>query len=73
MNEFIMTKPVMTLTQFLKANDYISSGGEAKYFLTEYVVTINNIAEDRRGKKIYPGDVVIVVNDKYQLVYDQES
>ncbi|HHW79969.1 MAG TPA: RNA-binding S4 domain-containing protein [Acholeplasmataceae bacterium] len=73
MNEFIMIKPVITLTQFLKANDYISSGGEAKYFLSEYVVKINNIIEDRRGKKLYPGDIVIIVEDEYKLVYDQED
>ncbi len=73
MNEFIMIKPLMTLTQFLKANDYISSGGEAKYFLSENTVTINKTKEDRRGKKLYPGDVVVIKNDRYVLVYDQEA
>lgn len=71
MNEFKMNKPVITLTQFLKATDYISSGGEAKYFLTEYTVLINDILEDRRGKKLYPGDIIVVSNDSYILSYDQ--
>ena len=36
MNKFIMNSENMTLAQFLKANDYTSSGGQAKYFLKEY-------------------------------------
>lgn len=71
MNEFIMNKPMMTLAQFLKATDHISSGGEAKYFLAEYVVKINNTECALRGKKLYPKDIVIVNNDTYILKYDQ--
>ena len=70
MNEFIMTKEVITLTQFLKANDYINSGGEAKYFLKEYVVYVNNVETIERGKKLYPNDIVLIGNDKYILKHD---
>lgn len=70
MNEFIMTKEVITLTQFLKANDYINSGGEAKYFLKEYVVYVNNVEAIERGKKLYPNDIVLIGNDKYILKHD---
>lgn len=73
MNEFKMNKSVITLTQFLKATDYISSGGEAKYFLEEYGVLLNEEVEKRRGKKLYPGDIVTVLNEQYLLMYDQED
>ena len=65
-----MKSEVMTLTQFLKANDYISSGGEAKYFLQDYVVLINDVECNLRGKKLFPKDIVVVDNDKYILIYD---
>lgn len=70
MKQFKMKSEVMTLTQFLKANDYISSGGEAKYFLQDYVVLINDVECNLRGKKLFPKDIVVVDNDKYILIYD---
>lgn len=65
-----MNKEYMTLSQFLKACDYISSGGEAKYFLNDYTVLVNNIETNKRGKKLYPNDLVEVLNDRYILKYD---
>lgn len=48
----------ITLGQFLKHVNIISSGGMAKWFLAEHTVLLDNEAENRRGKKIYPGSVV---------------
>lgn len=48
----------ITLGQLLKLADVISSGGMAKWYLSEHVVYLNNEAENRRGKKIYHGDIV---------------
>lgn len=70
MKEFVMTKEVITLTQFLKANDYINSGGEAKYFLKEYVVLVNNLEVTERGKKLYPNDLISIGNDRFVLKHD---
>jgi len=70
MKEFVMTKEVITLTQFLKANDYINSGGEAKYFLKEYVVLLNNVEVTERGKKLYPNDLISIGNDRFILKHD---
>ena len=52
MKVFEMNKEMMTLSQFLKANDYINSGGEAKYFLADFVVLVNDLETDQRGKKL---------------------
>ena len=48
----------MTLGQFLKHIDVISSGGQAKWFLQENDVLVNNEHENRRGRKLYSGDQI---------------
>ncbi|MBD1379865.1 S4 domain-containing protein YaaA [Metabacillus arenae] len=48
----------ITLGQFLKLADVIQSGGMAKWFLQEYEVYVNGEPENRRGKKLTPGDEV---------------
>jgi ribosome-associated protein len=50
--------PFITLGQLLKKLDVIDSGGQAKHFLQEYEVKVNNEVEWRRGRKIYPQDIV---------------
>ena len=58
----------ITLGQLLKIKDFISSGGAAKYFLAENEVIINGERDDRRGRKLYPGDIIEVFNEKYTIV-----
>jgi len=70
MKVFKLEKEQITLTQFLKANDYISSGGQAKYFLLEYVVTVNGIQTSERSKKLRVKDLVTIGNDSYILKDD---
>lgn len=48
------------LDQFLKLADCIPTGGMAKALLQEGVVRVNKEAEERRGRKLYPGDIVEV-------------
>ena len=50
----------ITLGQFLKFRNIVSSGGEAKMMLQEAVVKVNGEPERRRGKKLKPGDTVEV-------------
>lgn len=59
--------PYITLTQFLKLNGFASTGGQAKYLVKELDITVNGIKEDRRGKKLYPGDIVIVNGRKFVI------
>lgn len=63
MQKIIINSEHITLGQFLKFTNLISSGGEVKYFLENNVVFVNEIPENRRGKKLFPGDLV-KVNDK---------
>ena len=58
MNELIIDREFVTLGQVLKMTDTISSGGMAKWFLSEHEVFVNGEAEARRGKKVRHGDVI---------------
>ncbi|MMZ55258.1 hypothetical protein D1872_171040 [compost metagenome] len=55
----IMTEYI-PLGQFLKLAEIIDTGGQAKFFLAETYIEVNGEAENRRGKKLYNGDVVYV-------------
>lgn len=52
----------ITLGQFLKLADLISSGGMAKPFLQQMEVFVNDELENRRGKKLRNQDVVKITN-----------
>ena len=58
--EVFIDTPFITLGQLLKEENVISSGGQAKWFLREVDVLVNDEHDDRRGRKLYPDDVVIV-------------
>ena len=48
----------ITLGQLLKLTDTIASGALAKQYLAEYTPTVNDEPDNRRGRKIRPGDEV---------------
>ncbi|WP_426450411.1 S4 domain-containing protein YaaA [Paenibacillus sp. S-38] len=50
----------ITLGQFLKLADCISTGGQAKPFLEETPITVNGEPEHRRGRKLRPSDIIKV-------------
>ena len=50
----------ITLGQFFKLTDFIQSGGEAKAALQELEITVNGVVENRRGRKLYSGDQVVI-------------
>lgn len=59
-NPISIDTEMITLGQFLKLADVIQSGGMAKWFLSEHEVLVNNEPDNRRGRKLYVGDVVEV-------------
>ncbi|GAO99146.1 S4 domain-containing protein YaaA [Fructobacillus ficulneus] len=58
----------ITLAQLLKMENLIASGGQAKAFLADVIIQVNGEDENRRGKKLYPGDNVVIQGEKYQIV-----
>lgn len=57
-NPISIDTEMITLGQFLKLADVIQSGGMAKCFLSEHEVLVNDEPDNRRGRKLYVGDVV---------------
>ena len=57
----------ITLGQLLKLANVISSGAEAKYYLASNEVLVNDIYENRRGKKLYSGDKVTFVKNNLTI------
>ena len=52
------------LDQLLKWANFTGSGVEAKMFIQNGEVKVNDAVETRRGKKIYDGDVVEFAGEK---------
>ena len=53
------------LDSFLKAVNVVGSGGEAKIIIAEGLVTVNGQVEQRRGRKLYPGDRVELQGESF--------
>ena len=67
MKELKINTEFITLQQFLKIENIISSGGEAKYFLAENEVYVNGELENRRGRKLYPDYSIKVFGKEYSI------
>ncbi len=52
------------LQQLLKKENIVGSGGEAKIMIKEGLIKVNGEIETRRGRKLYPNDVVEVEGRK---------
>lgn len=50
----------ITLNILLKITNIIATGGQAKWYLQENEVLVNGVLENRRGRKLYPGDKIEV-------------
>ena len=69
-NKTIFLKPdqeYMTLQALLQVSDVISTGGMAKVYLMENVVKVNGEEENRRGRKLYLGDVISLANATFVI------
>ncbi|GMA67322.1 hypothetical protein GCM10025884_09490 [Leuconostoc gelidum subsp. gelidum] len=62
-----ITTEYITLTQLLKEENIISSGGQAKYYLMDFPVLLNGETENRRGKKLYNHDEITVDGENYVI------
>ncbi len=67
MKKITIKDEYVTLGQFLKIADIISTGGEAKIFLSSNEILINNESDNRRGRKLYKGDSLEISGVKYLI------
>jgi ribosome-associated protein len=68
MKEFIVRDQMINLTQFLKAEGLIYSGGEAKEYIDTHTIMLNGVRVYEKRKKMFVGDKVIIDNQEYNLV-----
>ena len=57
----------ITLGVLLKITGIIDTGGQAKFFLNENAALVNGEEENRRGRKLYHGDVIQVQNHTFLI------
>ena len=58
MKELKIHTEYIQLHQALKVLNIVMTGGEAKAYLYENTIYVNGEIEERRGRKLYPGDVL---------------
>ena len=60
-------EPFITLGVLLKITGIIDTGGQAKFFLAENTVLVNGEEENRRGSKLYHGDLIQVGKQAFSI------
>lgn len=63
-----ITTPYITLGQLLKLTNTIANGGMSKVYLQSHTVLVNTVLEIRRGRKLYPSDLIVIDQDHSYLI-----
>ena len=66
--QYLEFSKTMKLDQFLKWQNLVSSGGEAKILIKSGSVKVNGVIETRRGRKLNKGDKVMFL--KNELIFE---
>jgi ribosome-associated protein len=72
LKDVVIKPPYIKLGQLLKLLEFVSSGGAEKEFLVNNSIMVNGELEARRGRKIYDGDKVTILDQVY-LVKTNEN
>ena len=67
------SEETIKLDQFLKLAQVVQTGGEAKILIQSGQVIVNGALETRRGRKLRPGDVVVVDGEELVVATDDED
>ena len=68
MREVSIRTEYIALGQLLKLANFIQTGGEVKFYLMEHSIKVNDEHDNRRGRKVYVGDIVTVESEEPFLV-----
>lgn len=68
MTDFKLRGDYITLGQLLKAENLVEDGAMAKKVIKEGLAKVNGEVDTRRGKKLYPGDVVEFEGNEIKIV-----
>lgn len=55
------------LGQLVKLLDLVDTGGQVTVYLLSNEILVNGVDEKRRGKKLYPNDVVTLDGEEYRI------
>jgi len=72
MKEIKIKTDYIKLGQFMKLTRITGTGGEVKSFLDNNEVLVNDLKENRRGRKLKDGDIVFFNGQHYKIVRDGE-
>jgi ribosome-associated protein len=67
MGKFLIRTEYIKLDQFLKLAEIVSSGGEARFYILENPILVNGVLENRRGRKLRPGDIVKIPEGTFEI------
>lgn len=67
MKQVDINKEPVELFKLLKFESIVSSGGEAKFVISEGLVLVNDEVETRKRKKLVSGDRVEFNGEKFKL------
>lgn len=66
-------KPSIRLDQFLKAQELVDTGGQAKLLIQDGCVRVNGEVETRRRRQLFSGDVVEYENQQIPVEFEPET
>ncbi|MCK5812336.1 MAG: S4 domain-containing protein YaaA [Clostridiales bacterium] len=67
MKNIKITTEYIKLDQFIKFIGITNSGGNAKIFIENENIYVNDELEKRRGRKLYKNDVITIKQIKYLI------
>ncbi len=68
MTEIKIRDEFIKLGQLLKLADLVQDGVEAKYVISDGLVMVNGEVDERRGRKVYEGDIVSYDGNEIKVI-----
>ena len=67
MKDVKISTEFIRLGQLVKLLDLVDTGGQLTVYLLSNEILVNGVDEKRRGKKLYPNDVVTLDGEEYRI------
>lgn len=68
MNKIKINTEIIKLDAFLKWAAIVSSGSEAKLYIQDSLIKVNNEICTQRGKKLKVGDIISFEDSEFEIV-----
>jgi ribosome-associated protein len=62
-----ISTPFIQLGQLVKWMGLVQTGGEVKPFLANTPIQVNQQPDQRRGRKLYPGDLIVIGAHQFMI------